>query len=94
MPVVGYPGADKAGRGWPSKALQVVRDHLERKGPTESALTKGAKARWSKLITYNRHDVLGLEHLLRFVIDHRGRLGGSFREETPRSVRRRSRPQW
>ena len=64
MPIVGYPEASSAGIGSPAKALQYVRAHSD-------PLTKGAKRKWSSMLTYNRHDVLGMKHLLHFMVDHK-----------------------
>jgi hypothetical protein len=74
LPEVAYPDVKSAGIGYPATALREVRDHLQRKGPSVDSLTPGARRKWSKLLTYNRHDVVGMEHLLRFAVESEHRL--------------------
>jgi hypothetical protein len=64
MPVVQYAEVSSAGIGSPAKALQYVRTHSD-------PLTVGAKRKWSSMLTYNRHDVIGMRHLLHFMVDHK-----------------------
>ncbi len=64
MPVVQYPEVSSAGIGSPAKALQYVRTYSD-------PLTVGAKRKWSSMLTYNRHDVIGMRHLLHFMVDHK-----------------------
>lgn len=64
MPVVQYTEVSSAGIGSPAKALQYVRTHSD-------PLTVGAKRKWSSMLTYNRHDVVGMRHLLHFMVDHK-----------------------
>ena len=64
MPVVQYPGVSSAGIGSPAKALQYVRKYPDH-------LTIGAKRKWSSMLTYNQHDVIGMRHLLHFMVDHK-----------------------
>lgn len=64
MPVVQYAEASSAGVGSPAEALRYVRAHSD-------PLTRSAKRKWSSMLTYNRHDVLGMRHLLHFMVDQR-----------------------
>ncbi len=64
MPVVKYAKANRVGIGSPAKAMAYVRSHSE-------PLTTAAKRKWSNLLTYNAHDVIGMQHLLQFILNQR-----------------------
>lgn len=64
MPIVNYESANHVGIGSPAKAIAYVRSHSR-------PLTTAAKRKWSNLLTYNAHDVIGMKHLLQFIINHR-----------------------
>lgn len=67
IPEVAYPGANEAGRGSPANALRDVRDHFARKGPHIDSLTSTVKGKWTRMLRYLEHDVLGMAHLFEFM---------------------------
>ena len=64
---VGYPGRKKAGIGGSASAIDLMRKRLEKSGFDLDALTKGEKKKWTKMQTYLKHDLWGLEHLTKWV---------------------------
>ncbi|CAN1556847.1 hypothetical protein MCEMAEM6B_02473 [Mycobacteriaceae bacterium] len=51
----------------PGTILDQLRTLLDKRDGVHRELTKSAKRNWKHLIEYNRHDVLGMIHLVDFV---------------------------
>lgn len=63
LTTIGYDVPKHLGKGSATKRLKAVIDMLETKGDY-GKLTRVKKAQWTKLLDYNRHDVVGLRTLI------------------------------
>ena len=63
LPTVDYEVPKHLGKGNATKRLNAVTDMLEKRGEYLE-LTAVAKGKWTKLLDYNKHDVLGLKALV------------------------------
>jgi hypothetical protein len=63
LPTVNYEVPKHLGKGNAAKRLNTVTDMLEKRGEY-SKLTAVAKAKWTKLLDYNEHDVRGMRTLV------------------------------
>ena len=63
LPMIHYGVPKHLGKGNATKRLKAVIDMLEKRGDF-SSLTPVKKAQWTKLLDYNKHDVLGLRALV------------------------------
>ena len=70
LPTVGYPDGPKTGVGGSAKAIKKIRDRYDKPGADVEKITSGEKRAWSKMLTYLKHDVLGLCHLTKWVNDN------------------------
>lgn len=64
---IDYPERGKVGIGGSADAIRKIRERHAKTGTDIERLTKGEKRAWSRMLTYLQHDVLGLEHLTRWV---------------------------
>jgi hypothetical protein len=67
LPAVGYRYPKYLRDVQPGSILGRLRDLLDKREGVHRELTKAAKRDWRKLIEYNRHDVLGMIHLVEYV---------------------------
>ena len=70
LPAVGYPDGVKTGVGGSAKAIKKIRYRFEKTGADVEKITTGEKKAWSKMLTYLKHDVVGLCHLTKWVNDN------------------------
>jgi hypothetical protein len=67
-PEVRYPYPKRLRGFEPAKALRLVREQLAAKNGQYGSISDTAKARWTKLIEYNEHDVKGMRHLVEYMM--------------------------
>lgn len=67
LDAVDYPNRTSVGIGGSANAIKKVRDRHGRTGEDLDKMTTGEKKAWTKMLTYLKHDVRGLEHLARWV---------------------------
>ena len=67
-PEVRYPYPKRLRGFEPAKALRLVREQLAAKNGQYGSISDTAKARWTKLIEYNEHDVKGMRHLVEYML--------------------------
>jgi len=63
---IGYLQRKNVGVGGAATSIGQVRE----RAINDSSLSKGEKARWTRLWTYLEHDVRGLAHLTEFVVNY------------------------
>jgi hypothetical protein len=77
QPAVGYPYKKYLLAVQPGSILGRLRTLLAKRGGIHRDLTDEARRDWTNLIEYNRQDVLGMQHLVKYVVaagaDSRGR---------------------
>jgi len=71
LKLIGYERAACLGERQAAQRIRAVRGMCMRRGSYE-ALTGCAKAKWTKLLAYNRIDVLGMRELCRISSRNRG----------------------
>ena len=64
---VDYPNRSKVGIGGSANAIKKIRTRYNKTGDNENSITAGEKKAWTKMLTYLKHDVLGLAHLTKWV---------------------------
>jgi hypothetical protein len=62
--LAGYRPDWRYGQATPAKWIRHVRQRMEAAGGNYRQISKLAKKRWHLLLQYNRHDCLGLRHLV------------------------------
>ena len=70
--LIGYPRAACLGERQAAQRIRAVRGMCERRGSYE-ALTGCVKAKWTKLLEYNKVDVLGMRELCRRAVSRKKR---------------------
>ena len=57
---------EKFGFGLVGNALSLIRGQLD-EGHDYSELSDKARVDWVKIVKHNRHDLIGMAHVLRFI---------------------------
>ena len=70
--LIGYPRAACLGERQAAQRIRAVRGMCEKRGSYE-ALTGCVKAKWTKLLEYNKVDVLGMRELCRRAVSRKKR---------------------
>ena len=61
-----YVGPEKFGLGLVGEALRLIRNQLK-EGRDYSGLSDKARGDWVKIVKHNRHDLIGMVHVLKFI---------------------------
>jgi hypothetical protein len=64
--LTGYAVPEKFGLGLVGEALRLIRSQLK-EGRDYSGLSDKARVDWVKIVKHNRHDLIGMAHVLRFI---------------------------
>jgi len=64
--LTGYAVPEKFGLGLVGQALRLIRSQLE-EGRDYSGLSDKAREGWVKIVKHNRHDLVGMDHVLNFI---------------------------
>ena len=64
--LTGYAVPEKFGLGLVGNALSLIRGQLD-EGRDYSELSDKARVDWVKIVKHNRHDLIGMAHVLRFI---------------------------
>ena len=68
QPAIGYPYKKYLLAVQPGSILGRLRTLLAKRGGVHRELTNEARRDWTNLIEYNRQDVLGMQHLVEYVV--------------------------
>ena len=68
QPAIGYPYKKYLLAVQPGSILGRLRTLLAKRGGVHRDLTDEARRDWTNLIEYNRQDVLGMQHLVKYVV--------------------------
>ena len=64
--LTGYAVPERFGLGLVGEALRLIRSQLK-EGRDYSALSDKARGDWVKIVKHNRHDLIGMAHVLKFI---------------------------
>lgn len=64
--LTGYAVPEKFGLGLVGEALRLIRSQLK-EGRDYSGLSDKARLDWVKIVKHNRHDLIGMAHVLKFI---------------------------
>ena len=64
--LTGYAVPEKFGLGLVGAALRLIRSQLK-EGRDYSGLSDKARVDWVKIVKHNRHDLIGMAHVLKFI---------------------------
>ena len=64
--LTGYAVPERFGLGLVGDALRLIRSQLK-EGRDYSALSDKARDGWVKIVKHNRHDLIGMAHVLSFI---------------------------
>lgn len=70
FPLIGYKRGKHLGEQKTTSRMRAVKEMLERKRNYE-LLTPVVKAKWTKVLDHNKHDVLGMKKLIQFSVTAR-----------------------